>query len=152
MVPTKTSFKTTTKLPEHKQRYWYFFIIKTIHIHWNTRPWNKTCFLRSNSECHVRLKRTKNDWNKYNSGIIWKAILVKSQDLIVNGPYVLWKVEILSWTFQIYYGRSKFYYKQSKYIMTGRDVIINRRNTLRQVEIFMMTGPDFTMSSRDILW
>lgn len=35
--------------------------------------------------------------------------------------------------------------------MTGRDVIINRRNTLRQVEIFMMTGPDFTMSSRDIL-
>ena len=35
--------------------------------------------------------------------------------------------------------------------MTGRDFIINRRDTLRQVEIFMMTGPDFIMSSRDKL-
>ena len=47
------------------------------------------------------------------------------------------KFEILLWTVDIYYARSRFYYECSWYITKDGDFIMNGRNILWQVEILL---------------
>ena len=49
---------------------------------------------------------------------------------IMNGPDILWKVEILLWTVHICYERSRFYHERSTYIMKGSNFIMKDRDIL----------------------
>ena len=54
------------------------------------------------------------------------------------------KVEILLWTVQIYYKRSRFYHD-------GQDMLWKFKILLWTVKIFTMTGRDFVMNGGDFL-
>lgn len=64
---------------------------------------------------------------------------MKARDLIMNGRVILWKVEILLRTVDIYYERSRHCHEQSKYIIEGRDLIMNCGHILWKTEIFLWT-------------
>ena len=70
---------------------------------------------------------------------IWNTISDKSRGFIMNGPDILWKVEILLLTVHICYERSRFYHERSRYIMKGSNFIMKDRDILQQVEILLWT-------------
>ena len=78
-----------------------------------------------------------------------------------GSPNILWKVEILLWTIQIYYESSGFSFEKSSCIMNYQDFIMKKgqdfhddrsRFSWWQVELFMMAGRDFYDMSRFLSW
>ena len=63
---------------------------------------------------------------------LWKVILAKSRDFIMNGRDMLWKNDIL-----------RYITKGWDIITIGRDILRKVKILIWMVEIFMVTGQDF---------
>ena len=117
------------------------------------------------SKC-VQIRRTKS--------YLSNAILAKTQDFTMNGRHVLWKTEILLYTVEICYERSRLYDDRSRYVIAGPDFVMKRSRfhdgrskfycewwmflwwqlleiLLWTLEIFMMAARDFVKKSRDFI-